>query len=201
MFKTTTPQELNDHHRNGEPLDLIDVRTPMEFEEVHVDFARNVPLDQLDPASFLKERSTDPARPLYVICRAGSRGKRACEALLAAGHASVVNVEGGTAAWEAAGLPVTRGRRGMSLERQVRIVAGLLVVVGTALGFFVHSALLGLPAFVGTGLVIAGITDWCGMGLLLARMPWNQVSVSRAATSASASDKPTCNKRSGTCCG
>lgn len=63
----------------------------------------------------------------------------------------------------------------MSLERQVRIAAGLLVVLGTALGYFVHPYLLGLPAFVGAGLVFAGITDTCGMGMLLAKMPWNQV--------------------------
>lgn len=201
MLKTMTPRELNERRQKGEPVDLIDVRTPLEFREVHVDFARNVPLDQLDPAALLKERNGEADRPLYVICRSGARGKRACETLLAAGHGAVVNVEGGTAAWEAAGLPVTRGRRGMSLERQVRIAAGLLVVAGTALGAFVHPALLGIPAFVGTGLVFAGITDWCGMGLLLARMPWNQVSAREDATSDPPPGQPSRNKESGSCCG
>ncbi|MCW5559341.1 MAG: DUF2892 domain-containing protein, partial [Verrucomicrobiae bacterium] len=76
--------------------------------------------------------------------------------------------------WEAAGLPVLRGTsRVISLERQVRIAAGTLVVTGTALGYFVHPGFYGLAAFVGAGLVFAGITDFCGMGLLLAKLPWN----------------------------
>ena len=88
----------------------------------------------------------------------------------------VVNVEGGTAAWEAAGLPVVRGKKTISLERQVRIAAGVLVLVGSALGYFVHPYFIGVAAFVGAGLTFAGVTDTCGMGMLLARMPWNQVS-------------------------
>ena len=86
---------------------------------------------------------------------------------------NVVNVEGGTLAWEKAGLPVVPGKKAISLERQVRIAAGLLVLLGTAFGWFVHPAFLGLSAFVGAGLVFAGVTDTCGMGMLLARMPWN----------------------------
>ena len=109
-----------------------------------------------------------------MICRSGSRGRQACEKILAAGFTNVVNVEGGTLAWEQAGLPVVRGKRAMSLERQVRIAAGSLVVIGTSLGAFVHPAFLGLSAFVGAGLVFAGVTDTCGMGMMLARMPWNR---------------------------
>lgn len=86
-----------------------------------------------------------------------------------------MSVEGGTLAWEGAGLPVVRGRRVISLERQVRIAAGALVVAGVLLGWLVHPAFLGLSAFVGAGLVFAGVTDTCGMGLLLARMPWNRI--------------------------
>jgi rhodanese-related sulfurtransferase len=86
-----------------------------------------------------------------------------------------VNVEGGTLAWEAAGLPVVRGQKVISLERQVRIVAGFLVLVGALLAMTVHPYFAGLSAFVGAGLMFAGITDTCGMGMLLARMPWNQV--------------------------
>jgi Protein of unknown function (DUF2892) len=88
----------------------------------------------------------------------------------------VVNVEGGMLACIEAGLQVVRGKKAISLERQVRIAAGLLVVLGSLLGWFVHPAFIGLSAFVGAGLLFAGITDTCGMGMLLARMPWNQVS-------------------------
>lgn len=173
-MKTISPQDLNAQRLKGEALDLIDVRTPVEFREVHVDFARNVPLDRLDLQEIRREGANAADRPLYVICRSGSRGRRACETLQRAGL-EPINVEGGTAAWEAAGLPVVRGRKGISLERQVRIAAGLLVIGGTALGAFLHPGFLGIPAFVGAGLVFAGVTDRCGMALLLGRMPWNQV--------------------------
>ena len=86
-----------------------------------------------------------------------------------------MNVEGGTQAWEQAGLPVVRGKKTISLERQVRIAAGALVFLGTILGAAVSPYLLIIPGFVGAGLVFAGITDTCGMGMMLAKMPWNQV--------------------------
>ena len=112
---------------------------------------------------------------MYVICRSGSRGRQACEKFLAAGFTDVANVEGGTQACVEAGLPVVRGKKAISLERQVRIAAGSLVLLGVLLGWLVHPAFLGLSAFVGAGLVFAGVTDTCGMGMMLARMPWNQV--------------------------
>jgi len=83
-------------------------------------------------------------------------------------------VEGGTNAWIAAGLPVIRGRKTISIERQVRIGAGSLVVIGTGLGRFVHPAFYILAAFVGAGLVFAGVTDICGMANVLAKAPWNR---------------------------
>lgn len=174
MIAKISPRELHERTQKGEPVDLIDVRTPVEFEEVHVGFARNVPLDRLD-AKALKADSAGQSKPLYVICRSGSRAAKACDAIAAEGHREVVNVEGGTSAWEAAGLPVVRGRKSMSLERQVRIAAGSIVFVGSALAFFVHPWLIAIPAFVGAGLVFAGVTDTCGMGMMIARMPWNQV--------------------------
>jgi rhodanese-related sulfurtransferase len=171
---TINPKQLFDLNRADEPVELIDVRTPAEYREVHVPFARNVPLDQLDPA-ILAAPSSRSSQPLYVICRSGNRAKQACEKLLAAGNRNVVNVEGGTQAWDQAGLPVVRGKKAISLERQVRIAAGALVLIGSALGAFVSPYWIGLAAFVGAGLIFAGITDTCGMGMLLARMPWNQV--------------------------
>ena len=171
---TIAPTELEELRRQGRPIDLIDVRTPAEYREVHAEPARLVPLDALDPRTVMEARDGARDEPLYTICRSGARGRQACEAFRAAGYANVVNVEGGTLAWEKVGLPVMRGKKAISLERQVRIAAGSLVLIGTALGAFVHPAFLGLSAFVGAGLVFAGITDTCGMGMLLARMPWNQ---------------------------
>lgn len=179
QFNTITCERLAEIARQKEGVDLIDVRTPVEFREVHSAYARNVPLDALDPQAVMSARNGSADRPLYVICRSGSRGTKACEAFVKAGFDNVVNVEGGTAAWEAAGLPVVRGKKAVSLERQVRIAAGFLVFVGTVLGYFVHPYWLGVPAFVGAGLMFAGITDTCAMGLLIAKMPWNQVKAER----------------------
>jgi rhodanese-related sulfurtransferase len=170
---TITPEEL-DARRRGHAVELVDVRTPAEYREVHAEPARLVPLDSLDPDAVMRARGGPGGEPLYMICRSGGRGRRAVERFQAAGYTNVVNVEGGTLAWERAGLPVVRGREAMSLERQVRIAAGSLVLLGTSLGAFVHPGFLALPAFVGAGLVFAGVTDTCGMGMLLARMPWNR---------------------------
>jgi rhodanese-related sulfurtransferase len=172
---TITSEQLASKCRTGEPVDLIDVRTPVEFGEVHLNAARNVPLDVLDPAAIMKSRVGTATDPVYVICRSGGRGKKACEKFHAAGFTNVVNVEGGTVACLAAGMSAVRGAKVMSLERQVRIAAGSLVLVGAVLGWFVDPLFIGLSAFVGAGLVFAGITDTCGMGLMLAKMPWNNV--------------------------
>lgn len=164
------PGDLFAKHQAGEPITLIDVRTPVEFREIHATLAESMPLDRLDPRQVAEQ--TAGCR-LYVICRTGSRGWQAGEKLASAG-CEVSNVEGGTLAWEQAGLPVVRGRKVVSLERQVRIAAGSLVLLGLLLAWLVHPYFAGLSAFVGAGLVFAGVTDTCGMGMLLARMPWNR---------------------------
>ena len=174
---TIRPDRLAERIAGGHPLDLLDVRTPVEFREVHATGARNVPLDRLDPAAILRARVGPEGGPIYLICRSGGRSQQACETFLAAGYDQVVNVEGGTLAWASSGLPVTRGKKAVSLERQVRIAAGLLVFSGVVSGFLIHPGFFGLSGFVGAGLVFAGVTDTCGMGLILARMPWNRVAV------------------------
>jgi len=171
---TISPQQLAALCKSGQ-IELIDVRTPVEYQELHVAAARNVPLDRLDPAAVMKSRNGNKGQSLYLICRSGSRGRQACEKFLAAGFTNVINIEGGTLACVECGLPVVPGKKAISLERQVRIAAGSLVLVGALLAWLVHPAFVGLAGFVGAGLIFAGITDTCGMGMLLARMPWNQV--------------------------
>ena len=173
---TISPQELGELRNAGTEIDLLDVRSPVEYREVHVDFAWNVPLDQLDPQTVMQARNGAKDEPLYVVCRAGSRGAIACDRFRDAGFANVVNVKGGILACEQAGLPLIRGKKTVSLERQVRIAAGSLVLLGAVLGWVIHPAFIGLSAFVGAGLIFAGITDTCGMGMMLARMPWNRCS-------------------------
>lgn len=172
--QTISPKQLADIVDIGRTVTVIDVRTPVEFREVHATCAKNIPLDQLDTSEIAKLRDGSH-EPLYVICKSGGRGKQACETLSAAGQTNVVNVAGGTIAWEQAGLPVVRGKKAMSLERQVRIAAGSLVFAGAVLSYLVHPYFIGLSGFVGAGLVFAGITDTCTMGMLIAKMPWNQI--------------------------
>lgn len=163
------------HERSSEAeIEIIDVRSPIEFREIRSVYARNIPLDSLDPHAVMKSRNGSSDQPLYLICKGGTRGAKACQRFVDAGFANVFNVEGGTDAWVGAGLPVVRGKRAISLERQVRIAAGFIVLVGALLGLLVNPYFTAISAFVGAGLMFAGITDSCAMGMLIAKMPWNQ---------------------------
>lgn len=174
MTQSITPQELSSLHNNNQSLELIDVRTPAEYQEVHVDFANNIPLDRLDAKTLLDSRNGSAGQPVYVICKSGSRGQMACKKFESAGFSDVYNIEGGTEACTAAGLPVVRGKKVMSLERQVRVATGSLVLLGAVLAFTVSINWILLSGLVGAGLIFAGITDTCGMGMMLSKMPWNQ---------------------------
>ena len=160
-------------------VDVIDVRTPVEFAGVRAAMARNVPLESLDPGAVMKDRNGSAGEPLYVICQSGARGAKACQAFIDAGYTDVINVEGGTSAWDAAGLPVVRSNKSvMSLERQVRLTVGVVVLISTFLAIMVHPYFAGVAAAMGAGLTFAAITDSCALGMVLAKMPWNQVTPS-----------------------
>jgi rhodanese-related sulfurtransferase len=175
---TVSVNELAQLHGQGN-VDVIDVRSPVEFRGLRAEMARNIPLEALDPHAVMKDRNGNIDQPLYLICQSGSRSKKACQKFVEAGYANVVSVDGGTTAWERAGLPVIRGKESISLERQVRIAAGLIVLVCGVLALVGSPELstisAGVAAAVGAGLALAGITDSCLMGMLLAKMPWNQV--------------------------
>jgi rhodanese-related sulfurtransferase len=170
--KSISPSHFWELTRAGQ-TELIDVRTPAEYREVHVEYARNVPLDQLDPKSVMAARGGAVGQPLYLVCKGGQRSAKACEEFVKAGFDNVFTVEGGTDACIAAGLPIARGKKAISLERQVRIAAGSLVLVGVVASLW-FQPLIWLSGFIGAGLVFAGVTDTCGMGMLLARMRWNK---------------------------
>jgi rhodanese-related sulfurtransferase len=158
----------------GADLKLIDVRTPGEFAALHLAGSRLVPLDRLaGPA--LAALAAEPGQ-CVLVCRTGRRAEDARRRLAASGAPDPLVLDGGLDAWLRADFPVVRGKGVISLERQVRIAAGLLVLTGIALGSWIHPGFYALSGFVGAGLTFAGITDWCGMGMLLARMPWNQAS-------------------------
>jgi len=151
---------------------VIDVRTPAEYKSAHVIGAELHPLDKLDAAAYCKDAGTDA--PVYILCQSGKRASMAAEKLAAAGHSQAIVVEGGTLAAIDAGLDIEYGKGAISIERQVRIVAGLMVLCGTLAGVFIHPGFLIVPGFVGTGLAFAGITDTCGMAMMLGKCPWNQ---------------------------
>lgn len=179
--ESITVTELAARHQR-EPVELIDVRTSPEFREVRAAPARSVPLDELDPHTVMQNRPGGEDRPVYVICKSGRRGEKARQKFISAGFTNVCNIEGGTEAWEAAGLPVVRGQKAVSLERQVRIAAGFIVFVGAVSAMVTGNVwLAGIPAFVGAGLMFAGITDTCAMGMLIAKMPWNRTKSDSAA--------------------
>jgi rhodanese-related sulfurtransferase len=172
VSETITPNELSRLDQAGSDLILLDVRTPAEFGEVHIEGARLEPLEGLNPQKLAAEFGD---QSVHVICRSGNRAKQAMQKLEAAGCDGAVLLEGGMSRWIAADLPVKRGEKVMSLERQVRIAAGALVVLGAVLGWVLSNpALHTISAFVGAGLMFAGLTDSCAMGMLIAKMPWNQ---------------------------
>ena len=166
------PAELTRLLRDHPGTRLLDVRTPGEFDAEHIAGAYNVPLDTL--AEHGPEIRAGVADPVVLVCRSGQRARRAEEALKVAGMTNLHVLDGGMTAWTAAGLPVRRGAPRMSLERQVRIAAGALAATGGFLALFVHPLFAALPAFVGSGLVFAGVTDTCAMGMLIARLPYNR---------------------------
>ena len=174
-LRSVAAQQLATLSASGS-LHLLDVRTPGEFASLRIAGSINVPFDRLDPAALLARFAADA--PLYCMCQTGTRSQLAADWLRAAGFSNVVHVDGGTNAWIAAGLSVIRGeRKVISLERQVRIAAGLLSVLGVIAGALIHPAGYALSALIGAGLVFAGVTNSCGMSTVLARLPWNQAHV------------------------
>lgn len=166
------PAEVAALVQQGPRVRLLDVRTPGEYESVHIRGAYNVPLDTLSEHS--REIRASVQDPIVLVCQSGPRARKAEEALNAAGLKNLHVLDGGVNAWISAGLPVVRGPRKVPLERQVRIAAGVLAATGGLLAAIVHSAFGWLAVVVGGGLVFAGLTDTCGMAMLLTRLPYNR---------------------------
>lgn len=171
--RSITPAEAKRLIDAGECGLFLDVRTPGEHRAVHAIGTKNVPLDTLDTKA-CKELCGGGGNTIYLICKSGQRARMAAEKFVAAGIDNVVVVEGGTDAWNGAGLPVEKGSGVIDLERQVRIAAGTLVASGILLSMFVHPYFVYLSLFVGCGLVFAGVTNTCAMGMLISKMPWNR---------------------------
>ncbi len=155
----------------GRDVTLFDVRTPAEFETAHIPGSYNVPLDALDEHADALSRHLDA--PLVLICRSGNRADQAQRTLAAAGMANLAVLAGGILAWQAAGGPLRRGRPRWDLERQVRLIAGSLVLAGLLASLAFEPAKW-LAAAVGAGLTFAALTNTCAMGALLSKLPFNR---------------------------
>lgn len=157
----------------------IDLRTPAEVESEHIEQCIAIPVQELDTERFntaLAQAQHDGGS-VYLLCQSGRRADVALSKLCDSTECELVIIDGGLNALKAIGANTLKGKRKIpSLERQVRIAAGALTVIGVALGFTIHAGFFGLSAFVGAGLMFAGITDTCGMALMLAHMPWNKAS-------------------------
>lgn len=151
---------------------LLDVRTPGEYESMHIRGAYNVPLDTL--AEHASEIRANVSNPIVLVCQSGQRARVAEEALKAGGLRNLHVLDGGVNGWVKAGQPVAGSAKRMSLERQVRIVTGMLAGIGGVLALSFNPAFALLSVFVGGGLVFAGVTDTCGMAMLLSRLPYNR---------------------------
>ena len=176
-FPQISPMELT-RRLNGDPkATVLDVRSPAEYRAGHIPGARLVPVDQLNVsnvADLIDGADLRADNPLYLTCHAGVRAEQAAQVLREAGVEHLALVQGGTEAWEKAGLPVNRCGIAFSLERQVQIAVGGLLILKVFFGFTLHELFFVAVAVIGAGLITAGITRWCGMAQLMARMPWNR---------------------------
>ena len=170
-LKTIDAKTLKTWLDNNEAV-LVDVREPAEHTAENITGATLLPLgsvskSKLPPCS---------GKKLVIHCRKGGRGGSACQKLLAEDPSlDIYNLEGGIEAWNAAGLTVaSSGKAFLPLDRQVQLTIGLLLITGSALGYFLTPAFFLLTGLIGVGLTIAGATGFCGLALLMARLPWNQ---------------------------
>lgn len=171
-MESISPKELNRRLSDNDNDELlIDVREPAEYKGGRIPNASNIPLAKLhEVADKLKDVGT-----VYVNCASGNRSAHACQ-ILAESGVNVVNVEGGIKAWEDAGFEiVSTGKKVIPIIRQVMILAGILIIAGVLLGNYINPLWYILSAFVGAGLLFAGITGICMMAKILSYLPWNKV--------------------------
>lgn len=157
--------------RDGTDLLVLDVRSPAEFEGMHIPGAYNVPLDTLGEHATEIQRHVED--PVVLVCRSGMRASQAEQRLAAAGMGNVRVLEGGIVAWERTGGAVNRGQARWDIERQVRLVAGALVFALVVASTWVP-ALRFVAGAVGLGLAVAALTNTCAMGAVLGKLPYNR---------------------------
>ena len=151
---------------------IIDVRTPEEHATGHIQSSVLLPLPKLTPEAV--RGMLHSGQSCVLVCHAGTRAAKAVALLSEAGIENLAVMEGGMEAWKSTGLPVKKGVEGISIQSQTRVISGAMVLSGLLLGHYLNPAWYFLSGFVGVGLIFAGVTGFCGMSVLLARLPWNR---------------------------
>lgn len=171
-LQSISATQLFDEIKAGKVM-ILDVRTQGEFEALKIAGAVNIPLDRLNAVDVISRFGVDAI--LYCICQTGTRSQYATAKLRTAGMQRVIHVDGGTNAWISAGLPVEHGKRNtISLDRQMRITAGALIIGSVTIGALLHPAGYWIAGLIGVGLMYAGLSNSCGLTMMLAKMPWNR---------------------------
>lgn len=175
MTQSINPHDAYEALKNGDAI-LIDVREPDEFRQCHISFAQSVPLGMLNNG--MNGLYFPAGRKVIVQCLGGKRGENACAVLQAHGIENpIFNITGGINAWQAAGLPVIGGAQPkFSIFRQVQMIVGTLIFMLVLLGFAGITLAFALAGLFGGALALAGLTGWCGLAMLLNKMPWNKPS-------------------------
>ncbi|MEX1199525.1 MAG: rhodanese-like domain-containing protein [Methylophaga sp.] len=176
MSTNINASELFKQHA-PEDLCLVDVRTAAEVRGEALPGIITMPLDELDADKLqaVIDRRSQGEQPIYLICQSGKRARLAADKLAGKLRQPLIIVDGGMNAIKQTGISYLQSHKPIiSLERQVRIAAGALIILGIILGFIVHVSFFGLSAFVGAGLMFSGITDSCALGMMIAKAPWNQ---------------------------
>jgi rhodanese-related sulfurtransferase len=171
------PRQLHKMLDEEQATAVIDVRSMAEYRSGHIPGAQLIPIEDLSAEAIEEQFSRSGIghdETLYLTCLAGPRAQKAAELLHQAGYSNLRLIEGGTQAWQQAGLPMQVCGTAITLERQVQIAIGSLLVMKVLLGFSVHELFFAATAIIGAGLIVAGTTSWCGMARLMALMPWNR---------------------------
>jgi glyoxylase-like metal-dependent hydrolase (beta-lactamase superfamily II)/rhodanese-related sulfurtransferase len=170
-IEMVSPSEAAKILKQDRQSKILDVRSAMEVSQTHIENSINIPIDMI--SAKIGELSQSKQNYL-VLCHSGTRAAMAADMLMQSGIHNVKVIEGGIARWEKEKLPVIKGQGGISLERQVRVIAGGLVLTGVILAWLLHWGFIFISVFVGSGLVYAGLTDNCLMGMLLMKLPYNK---------------------------
>ena len=162
--------------KNGDAV-LIDVREAEEFKAEHIAYAMSVPLSSLEGG--FETLDIPISKTILFQCLKGTRGQMACERIqgLGACQNQIVNIEGGIESWKEQGLPVIGAASAspqISIFRQVQIIAGFLIALFVLIGFMGITITFVLAGIIGGALFFAGLTGWCGLAIILAKMPWNK---------------------------